>query len=127
MAYAVIERPAAMKALKAHQSGPVQALEPMPATTIRRDWSTAKDRLRAAGVLALTTHDRVEAVLLDPSAYEALVARAEAADKALLDGLTQQFDARLAALNAPDAADRLRQAFANKGRFEGAPLTGESF
>lgn len=109
------------------ENGAVYALEPMPATTLRRDWSTAKGRLRAKGVLALTTHDRVEAVLLDPAAYEALVARAEAADKALLDGLSRQFDARLAALKAPDAADRLRAAFAREGRFEAAPVAGGSF
>ena len=103
------------------------ALEPLPATTVRRDWATAKDRLRAKGVLALTTHDRVEAVLLDPAAYEALVARAEAADKALLNGLTREFDARLVALKSPDAADRLRGAFAREGRFDNAPTAGDSF
>lgn len=102
-------------------------LEPLPATTVRRDWATAKERLRARGVLALTTHDRVEAVLLDPAAYEALVARAEAADMALLDGLTRRFDERLAALATPDAADRLRGAFAREGRFDNAPTAGDSF
>jgi PHD/YefM family antitoxin component YafN of YafNO toxin-antitoxin module len=117
----------AMKALKIREAGAAQTLEPMSATTIRRDWSTAKDRLRAKGALALTTHDRVEAVLLEPAAYEALVARAEAADKALLDGLARQFDARLDALKQPDAAERLRSAFAREGRFEGTPVVGGSF
>jgi hypothetical protein len=109
------------------ENGAAYALEPMPATTVRRDWSTAKDRLRAKGVLALTTHDRVEAVLLEPAAYEALIARAEAADQALLDGLTRQFDARLAALKAPDAADRLRTAFAREGHFDTPPRAGDAF
>ena len=103
------------------------ALEPLPATTVRRDWATAKDRLRAKGVLALTTHDRVEAVLLDPAAYEALVARAEAADRAILDGLTRQFDARLAALKAPDATERLRAAFARQGRVDAPAKAGDGF
>jgi len=116
-----------MKALQIREAGVAQTLEPMPATTIRRDWSTAKDRLRAKGALALTTHDRIEAVLLEPATYEALVARAEAADKALLDGLNRQFDARLAALKHPDAADRLRAAFGRDGRFEGTPTAGDSF
>lgn len=109
------------------ETGAAYALEPMPATTVRRDWSTAKDRLRAKGVLALTSHDRVEAVLLEPAAYEALVARAEAADRALLDGLSRQFDERLVALKSPDAAERLRAAFAREGRFDGAPVAGDSF
>lgn len=87
----------------------------------------AKDRLRAKGVLALTTHDRVEAILLEPTAYETLVARAQAADHALLDSLTRQFDARLATLPAPDAAERLRAALAREGRFEAAPIAGSSF
>lgn len=103
------------------------ALEPLPATTVRRDWATAKNRLRAKGVLALTTHDRVEAVLLDPAAYEALVARAEAADRALLDGLTRRFDERLAGLRAPDAAARLRAAFDRDGDFETPPRAGAAF
>jgi PHD/YefM family antitoxin component YafN of YafNO toxin-antitoxin module len=115
--------------MKAHsrEHGASYALEPMPATTVRRDWSTAKDRLRAKGVLALTTHDRVEAVLLEPAAYEALVARAEAADRALLDGLSRRFDERLAALKAPDAAERLRGAFAREGRVDDAPTAGGGF
>lgn len=115
--------------MKSHirETGAAYALEPMPATTVRRDWSTAKDRLRAKGVLALTSHDRVEAVLLEPAAYEALVARAEAADRALLDGLSRQFDERLVALKAPDAAERLRIAFAREGRFDGTPVAGDSF
>lgn len=103
------------------------ALEALPATTVRRAWATAKNRLRAKGVLALTTHDRVEAVLLDPAAYEALVARAEAADQALLDGLTRRFDERLAALGTPDAADRLRGAFAREGRIDTPPRAGDAF
>lgn len=103
------------------------ALEALPATTVRRDWATAKDRLRAKGVLALTTHDRVEAVLLDPAAYEALVARAEAADQALLDGLTRRFDERLAALGTPEAGDRLRGAFAREGRIDTPPRAGNAF
>ncbi|MCZ8317766.1 MAG: hypothetical protein ACK5S2_11940 [Lysobacteraceae bacterium] len=103
------------------------ALEALPATTVRRDWATAKDRLRAKGVLALTTHDRVEAVLLDPAVYEALVARAEAADQALLDGLTRRFDERLAALGTPEAGDRLRGAFAREGRIDTPPRAGNAF
>lgn len=116
-----------MKAIKTRDAGVLQTLEPIPATTIRRDWATAKSRLRVKGVLALTTHDRVEAVLIEPAAYEALVARADAADRTLLDGLTRQFDARLAALKQADAADRLRLAFAREGRFEGGAVAGDSF
>lgn len=116
-----------MPLLKVRDAGPAEGLEPLPATTVRRDWSTTKARLRDRGALALTSHDRVEAVLLDPAAYAALVARAEAADRALLEGLSRQFDARLAALAAPDAAQRLREAFDREGRFEPGPTAGSRF
>ncbi|HAI59889.1 MAG TPA: hypothetical protein DCM32_08435 [Xanthomonadaceae bacterium] len=112
---------------RVRESSAAYPLEPLPATTVRRDWATAKSRLRAKGALALTSHDRVEAVLLDPAAYEALVARAEAADRALLDGLTARFDARLSALKNPDAATRLRAAFSREGHFDAAPRAGDSF
>lgn len=116
-----------MKAVKSRDISLAETLEPMPATTLRRDWSTAKELLRANGVLALTSHGSVQAVLLEPAGYEALVARAEAADKALIEGLADRFDRRLAALEQPNAAERLRAAFAREGHFDNAPVAGDGF
>jgi PHD/YefM family antitoxin component YafN of YafNO toxin-antitoxin module len=103
------------------------ALESVAATLVRREWSEVRERLRSTKVLALTSHDRVDAVLLDPAEYATLVARAAEADLSLISTLTAHFDARLAALQQPDARDRLLQAFERNGQFDGAVVAGERF
>jgi PHD/YefM family antitoxin component YafN of YafNO toxin-antitoxin module len=103
------------------------SLQNAPATQVRRAWSAVRESLRVHKTLALTAHDRIEAVLLDPAEYAALVARAAEADQALLRTLTERFDARLAALNQADARARLHDAFAANGQFVDAPVAGQSF
>lgn len=102
-------------------------LESVPATRVRREWMEVREQLRNSKVLALTSHDRVDAVLLDPAEYAALVRRAAAADETLLRQLTERFDARLAVLDPPQARDRLWQAFERQGEFEGSVVAGEQY
>jgi PHD/YefM family antitoxin component YafN of YafNO toxin-antitoxin module len=104
----------------------VNVLEAVPATRVRREWAAVRDQLRSVKTLALTSHDRVDAVLLEPSAYAALVASAADADQAMLSKLTERFDARLAALAAPDAHSRLLRAF-ESDELQGDAVAGSSF
>ena len=103
------------------------AIRPVAATRVRREWLEVRELLRSSKALALTSHDRVDAVLLDPAEYTALVRRAAEADHALLGALTERFDARLDVLNQADARDRLLQAFDRNGHFDGAVVAGASF
>lgn len=114
-----------MQAFKSGNS--LAVLESVAATRVRRDWMEVREQLRTSKALALTSHDRVEAVLMDPTEYTELVARAAGADQTLLTVLTERFDARLGVLDHPDAGDRLLQAFGQNGQFGGTVVAGESF
>jgi hypothetical protein len=109
------------------RSSALAALQSVAATRVRREWLEVREQLRASKALALTSHDRVDAVLMDPAEYTALVARAAKVDQALLNGLTERFDARLAVLNQPNARDGLLRAFDRNGQFDGTVVAGESF
>lgn len=106
---------------------PITSLPAVSSTRLRRDWLNVTAQLAECGALGLTTHARVEAVLLDPREYLALLARAQAADEAWTAELRRRFDERLASLNEPGAGEALREAFDRGGRFTGPVVAGEGF
>lgn len=83
-----------------------------------------------AGRLAVTSHNRLQAVILTPEAYESLVEKAEQqqeADADALERLRAEFDEHLAVLEGPEGAARLRAASESPGKLYGRVKAGESY
>lgn len=88
----------------------------VPSSLVKeRGWRKVVDEAREHGGEArITSHGRVEAVILTPSRYRELVALAQGAQRAredALTALTAEFEQRLEPLREPGASKRLREAF----------------
>lgn len=86
--------------------------------------------LAATGEVVVTNHSEPEAVILSMQAYERLVAAAAATESRIesgLDTLRQRFDERLAALNQPDAGDRLRAISRGATKLHGKVKAGTGY
>lgn len=82
------------------------------------------------GALAITNHQRFEAVLLTVEEYERLQRVANERDRELenlMDTLRTDFDRRLEALNAGDLGQRLRKASKTPIKLGGKVRVGDSF
>ncbi len=82
------------------------------------------------GKVVVTNHNTPEAVILSAQEYGAIqLALQEAAARAepALDTLRQRFDARLAALQAEDAGDRLRALMQTPARLGGEVKAGTGY
>ncbi|CAM5188525.1 hypothetical protein CDEF62S_04702 [Castellaniella defragrans] len=97
-----------------------------PASTVKqKGWKGVMRSLAVSGRLVVTNHREPEAVILSIEQYRTLVQAAEnaaLAANAPLTALRQRFDARLASLDAPDAAERLRQLMHTPGTLAGTPV-----
>jgi PHD/YefM family antitoxin component YafN of YafNO toxin-antitoxin module len=103
----------------------------VPASDVKkRGWRGVMRTLDEAGAVVVTNHDEPEAVILNVKEYRGLLALAEQARSQTaseLDALRRRFDARLAALNAPGAGDRLRAAARRPAKLRGKVKAGGSF
>jgi prevent-host-death family protein len=79
------------------------------ASEVKANWRSIVEEAREKEVI-VTSYNRPEAVVMSASRYAELQAAARANDP--LRRLHDEFDRELAALRAPDAADRLRDIFA---------------
>jgi len=93
----------------------IAALEDLPrtpATDVKKQgWRGLMKTVGRVGKVVVTNHNSPEAVILSTQEYGAIVvALREAASwgDPALNTLRRRFDERLAALDAPDAGDRLR-------------------
>lgn len=80
------------------------------ASEVKERWRDVVADAKRDGVVTVTNHERPEVVVLSIDRYEELKREAEANDP--LRTLHDRFEKELAALRAPDAASRLRAAFA---------------
>ncbi|WP_044564728.1 type II toxin-antitoxin system prevent-host-death family antitoxin [Azospirillum sp. B4] len=106
------------------------ALPRRNATQVRSRWAEVAREVQAGGSVAITNHDRVEMVLVSAEEYDRLVTRAAsglAYQQSVLARLTAQFDAELAILQEPDAADRLEQLLSVQGQGKIRPKAGPSY
>lgn len=115
-------------------SAPFEALSQLPtapASTIKREgWKGVMRALSKEGRLVVTNHHEPEAVILSTQAYDQLIKAARSGANALddpLQALRDRFDARLAALDAPDAGDRLRDLMNDPGTLGGKVKAGETY
>lgn len=83
-----------------------------PASDVKKiGWRGIMKAVARCGKLVVTRHNEPDAVILSTAEYEAIARALQAVaaqDDAALDTLRQRFDARLAALHADEAGDRLR-------------------
>ena len=110
----------------------LDALEDLPrtpATDVKKQgWRGLMKTVGRIGKVVVTNHNTPEAVILSTAEYDAIVvALREAAsrDDPALEALRRRFDARLAALDAPDAGDRLRGLMRAPVRLNGEVKAGE--
>lgn len=104
----------------------VDALPRAPATDVKRlGWRGVMKTVAKTGKLVVTNHNHPEAVILSAQEYAAIVAAlAASGEDAPLETLRKRFDARLAAMQADDASDRLRAVAREPARLHGQVKAG---
>lgn len=108
----------------------IEELPHRNATEAKNRWGSLVREIRALGTIAITSHDRVEVVILEAETYRrvaALVSGAEQRRKVALDELSAEFDRHLASLQAPHARARVEATMAAKGRVKTRSKAGASF
>jgi len=102
-----------------------------PASDVKKlGWRGLMKTVRSGGKLVVTNHDAPEAVIMSVEEYSDLMqaARQTAAQtESALSALRQRFDQRLAALQSPDAGDRLRNVMAAGAHLDGKVKVGTSY
>lgn len=106
-------------------------LQRKPVSDVKREgWRGIKRSVDAAGKLLMTSHDQPEAVILSLQEYRLLTelaAHAQRDNENKLQRLSRAFDAELAVLKQPGAADRLRDAFAAPLQLKGKVIAGRGY
>lgn len=112
---------------------PIADLPAKPASAIEKDgWRGVVRSLAAADgeKIVVTNHDEPEAVIMTVAEYTRISDALRAAQAAMPDpaeDLRRSVDQRLAALSAPDAADRLRAIMRSPGQLAGRVKAGSTF
>ncbi len=109
---------------------PIEELPRRNATQVKNKWGDLVREVRAFGSVAVTSHEKVEMVVIDAGHYQEIIALAEGVakrDRAALSELAAEFDQRLAALKARGVRKNLDAAVASKGRVRPRPKAGLSF
>jgi PHD/YefM family antitoxin component YafN of YafNO toxin-antitoxin module len=100
------------------------------ASQVKNKWAEVVRLVHEVGSVAVTNHSAVEMVLLPATTYRQLVQEIvalNAREQSVLDELAVRFNSRLAALQQPDAGQKLRALFAAKGKLTQRPKAGASF
>ncbi|MDR1934513.1 MAG: type II toxin-antitoxin system Phd/YefM family antitoxin [Candidatus Accumulibacter sp.] len=101
-----------------------------PASDVKKlGWRGLMKLVRRNGKTVITNHDEPEAVILSTEEYAEIMRLAQqsaAKTESALRALRQRFDLRLAALQAPDAGERLRAVMRAPARLEGKVKAGAS-
>lgn len=110
---------------------PVNTLVQLPATDVkRRGWRGIMRAVGTQGKVVVTNHSEPEAVVISVQEYNRLVQalnQVESKAETELEALRRRFDERLAALQEPDAGDRLRAVMNLPVRLEGELKAGSSY
>ncbi|MGO4549724.1 type II toxin-antitoxin system Phd/YefM family antitoxin [Lysobacter sp. 2RAF19] len=106
----------------------IEDLPHTPASDVKKfGWRALMQAIASKGKVVVTNHNQPQAVILSMEAYDAILEAFRAAaqsDQAALDALRTRFDARLAALQAPDAGDRLRKVARGGAKLSGKVKSG---
>lgn len=111
----------------------LDALAPLPHTPAsdvkKLGWRGLMKAIKSTGKLVVTNHNEPEAVILSVEEYAELmqlVQQSAVKTESALTVLRQRFDQRLAALQAPDAGDRLRAVMRAPVKLDGKVKAGDS-
>ncbi|MBP6818857.1 MAG: type II toxin-antitoxin system Phd/YefM family antitoxin [Ferrovibrio sp.] len=108
----------------------LDTLPSQTATQVKNKWSETVRMVQRNGSVAVTNHATVEMVLVAAETYQRMAAEIEqlkAREAGKLDELSRRFDANLASLQQPQAADRVSNLFAAKGKLTARPKAGGSY
>ncbi len=108
----------------------IEELPRRNATEAKNRWGGLVREVRALGTIAITSHEKVEVVILEAGKYRemaAFVGSAEQRRKAALEELSAEFDRHLASLQGPNTRARVEAAMAAKGRVKTHSKAGVSF
>jgi len=108
----------------------LEDLPSRPASQVKNRWGDVVRQVRESGSVAVTNHSSIEMVLIDTATYRQLVEDVQALrakEQAVLAELDRAFQARLAALQAPEATTHMDKLFAARGRLKQRPKAGSSF
>jgi PHD/YefM family antitoxin component YafN of YafNO toxin-antitoxin module len=100
------------------------------ASQVKNKWREVARLVQELGSVAVTNHAAVEMVLLRAATYRQLVQEVlalNAREQSLLDELASRFNSRLAALQQPDAGQKVQALLAAKGKLTRRPKAGPSF
>jgi len=109
------------------------ALDQLPrqnASQVKNKWGDLVRQVRLSGSVAITNHATVEMVLLDAATYQQLtedMQALKAREQSALDELTERFNTRLATLQQPGAAPKVKALFAAKGKLARRPKAGAAY
>ena len=107
---------------------PIETLPRTPASDVKKlGWRGVMKAVGRQGRVVVTNHNQPEAVILSAEDYDAILralADANAGGDQALEALRQRFDQRLAALQAADAGDRLREIMRQPARLGGKVKAG---
>jgi prevent-host-death family protein len=109
---------------------PLDGLPRQNASQVKNKWGEVVRLARKAGGVAITSHSKVEMVLLDAEVYQSLAEQADAfqsREAAVLDDLSKRFDARLVALRAPGARQKVQALLKSRGKLTQRPRAGTSY
>lgn len=108
----------------------IEKLPRRNATEAKNRWGGLVRDVRKLGTIAITSHEKVEVVILEAGKYRemaALVDDVEQRRKAALEKLSAEFDRHLASLQVPGARARVEAAMGAKGRVRRRSKAGASF
>ena len=109
---------------------PLDTLPRQNASHVKNRWGDVVRQVRQSGSVAVTSHSAIEMVLLDAGTYRQLVDGVQALrsrEQAVLDELSGRFDARLVALQQPEAVGKVKALLEARGSLRRRPKAGASF
>jgi hypothetical protein len=100
------------------------------ASQVKNKWGEVVRLVQELGTVAVTNHSAVEMVLVRAATYRQLVQEIlalNAREQVVLDELASRFNSHLAALQQPDASQKVQALLAVKGKLTKRPRAGASF
>lgn len=109
----------------------LDALPQAPASDVKKlGWRGVMKRIAREGNVLITNHNQPEAVILPVDEYNRLLQLLRDAgekDRAMLETLRKQYEARFSAPQTPETRERLRELLRNPVQLEGRVIAGDGF
>jgi prevent-host-death family protein len=100
------------------------------ASAVKNRWRELVQAVHEKGSVAVTTHAKVELVLVDADTYRQIsegVAAMKVRERGVLDRLADDFEKRLASMQEPGFAKKVDAVFAGQGKLRSRPKAGAAF